>query len=154
MLGEKRELMAPCGLYCGVCSIYMAHRDNNMKFKQVLLPVYKAFAKSVDDIACTGCKSKGVVFPVCKRCSIKNCCMEKGIEGCFQCDDYPCKFINNFPMKVAQKVISRAIPAIKEMGIEKFIEQEEERYHCPKCGNPLFRGAKQCNKCKTPVDVD
>ena len=66
----KKELLAPCGLYCGVCSIYIAHRDNNVKFKERLLPVYKAFAKSVEDIACTGCLSEGVVFPVCQVCAV------------------------------------------------------------------------------------
>ena len=23
------DLIAPCGLYCGVCAIFIAHRDNN-----------------------------------------------------------------------------------------------------------------------------
>ena len=77
MVEVKQELLAPCGLYCGVCSIYIAHRDNSMKFKQVLFPVYKAFAKTVDEIACTGCLSDGIVFPACKACSIKKCCSEK-----------------------------------------------------------------------------
>jgi len=29
------ELLAPCGLYCGVCGIYMASRDNNQKLKLI-----------------------------------------------------------------------------------------------------------------------
>jgi hypothetical protein len=24
----NQDLIAPCGLYCGVCAIYIAHRDN------------------------------------------------------------------------------------------------------------------------------
>jgi len=28
------EWLAPCGLYCGVCGILMATRDNNEKFKE------------------------------------------------------------------------------------------------------------------------
>ena len=48
----------------------------------------------------------------------------------------------------------RTIPTWKELGTEKFVEAEEKRYQCPECGNALFRGAKKCNKCKTPVDVD
>ncbi len=32
----KKEFLAPCGLYCGVCAIYIAHRDNNQKFKELL----------------------------------------------------------------------------------------------------------------------
>ena len=154
MVEIKKELLSPCGLYCGVCSIYIAHRDNNLKFKEKLLPVYRAFAKSVDDIACTGCLSEGVVFPVCQKCPIKSCAFEKGIDGCHQCDEFPCKFIENFPINVGKKVILRSIPTWKELGTERFVEEEEKRYHCFDCGNPLFRGAKRCNKCKIPVDVD
>ncbi|MFX0025763.1 MAG: DUF3795 domain-containing protein [Candidatus Hermodarchaeota archaeon] len=154
MVEVKQELLAPCGLYCGVCSIYIAHRDNNMKFKQVLFPVYKAFAKTVDEISCTGCLSDGIVFPVCKACAIKKCCSEKNVDGCHQCDEFPCKFINNSPIPVAKKVMMRTIPFWRKYGTEKFVEEEEKRYHCPDCGNPLFRGAKRCNKCKAEVDVD
>ena len=28
------DLVSPCGLYCGVCAIYIAHRENNQKFKE------------------------------------------------------------------------------------------------------------------------
>lgn len=154
MVEVKEELLAPCGLYCGVCSIYIAHRDNNIKFKERLLPVYKAFAKGIDDIACTGCLSSGIIFPVCRVCAIKKCTQEKGIEGCHQCDEFPCKYINNFPIRVGKKVILRTIPTWRELGTEKFVEEEEKRYHCPNCGNQLFRGAKRCNQCKKEVDVD
>jgi hypothetical protein len=27
------DLVAPCGLYCGVCAVYIGHRDNNQKLK-------------------------------------------------------------------------------------------------------------------------
>ena len=154
MVNVKKELLAPCGLYCGVCSIYIAHRDNNLKFKKRLLPIYKAFAKNVDDIACTGCLSDGIVFPVCRSCPIKKCSQDKGINGCHQCNDFPCKFIENFPIQVGKKVILRAIPTWREFGTEKWVEEEEKRYHCPDCGNVLFRGAKRCNKCGIAVDVD
>ena len=154
MVDVKKELLAPCGLYCGVCSIFIAHRDNNLKFKKRLMPVYKAFAKTVDDIACTGCLSDGVVFPVCRSCPIKRCSQDRGLDGCHQCDDFPCKFIENFPIQVGKKVILRTIPTWREIGTEKWVESEEQRYHCPDCGNTLFRGAKRCNKCGIAVDVD
>jgi hypothetical protein len=35
------DLASPCGLYCGVCAIYIAHCDNNQKFKQGLVNLYK-----------------------------------------------------------------------------------------------------------------
>ncbi|GAH84128.1 unnamed protein product, partial [marine sediment metagenome] len=68
--------------------------------------------------------------------------------------EFPCKFINNFPIPVGKKVILRAIPFRREHGTEKYVEAEMNRYHCPECGNQLFREAKRCNKCKVPVNVD
>ena len=154
MVEVKKELLAPCGLWCGVCSIYIAHKNNNLKFKEKLFPVYKAFAKNLNDIACTGCLSEGTVFPVCQVCSIKKCCKGKNIEGCYQCEEFPCKYTDNFPIPVGKKVILRAVPFWRDHGTEKYIEAEMDRYRCPECGNQLFRGAKRCNKCKVPVNVD
>jgi hypothetical protein len=37
---NKKKLAAPCGLYCGVCGVYIAHRDDNIKFKDRLAGVY------------------------------------------------------------------------------------------------------------------
>ncbi|MCX5821492.1 MAG: hypothetical protein NT047_16540 [Deltaproteobacteria bacterium] len=31
---------------------------------------------------------------------------------------------------------------------------EEKRYHCPRCGNALFRGAKRCRSCGEAADMD
>ena len=157
-------LVAPCGLYCGVCAIYMADRDNNLKFKERLVDVYKGniLGKgklkgsenlSVEDIKCKGCLSDDV-FMYCERCEIKNCTREKGYTGCHQCDEFPCQYIENFPMTVGKKVILRAVPYWKEVGTEKFIEDEEARYLCPACGNKVFRGAVKCYKCKAELDLD
>ena len=156
---NKKKLLAPCGLYCGVCGIYIAHRDDNVKFKERLVPVYSVdiygvnLNLGVDDIKCEGCLSDEL-FVSCRDCPMRNCTAEKGIEGCHQCDDFPCKYIDDFPIAVGKKVILRAIPAWRELGTEKWIEEEEKRYHCPHCGYALFRGAKRCRSCKQPVDVD
>lgn len=152
----NKDLLAPCGLYCGVCAIHIADRDNNFKFKNVLVDVYKPFTKSIDDIKCSGCLSENPenIFGYCKSCPIRDCILKKSYDGCYQCDDFPCKFIDNFPIPVGKKVILRAIPQWKKLGTEKWVEEEEKRYHCPECGNSLFRGAKRCNKCGNSVDVD
>lgn len=146
-----RKLLAPCGLYCGVCAILIAHRDNNEKFKERLVNVYGL--KSTDEVRCEGCLSDDL-FLYCQVCAIRNCCEEKGIEGCHQCDEFPCQFIDEFPMPVGKKVMMRAVPAWRELGTEKWVEEEERRYHCPQCGYSLFRGAKRCRDCGSEVDVD
>ena len=33
--------ISPCGLYCGVCAIHIAARDNNIKLKERLVNLYK-----------------------------------------------------------------------------------------------------------------
>ncbi|MFX1478025.1 MAG: DUF3795 domain-containing protein [Promethearchaeota archaeon] len=149
----NRELLAPCGLYCGVCAIHIAHKNDNKKFKEILVNVYKPFSETADDIYCNGCLSDDI-FGYCKICPIRDCTQERDYEGCYQCDEFPCKLIEKFPIPVGKKVILRAIPRWKEVGTERWVKEEEERYHCPKCDNPLFRGAKRCNKCGISVEVD
>ena len=124
------------------------------KFKEKLVKVYQPITKSLDDVRCTGCLSKGFVFGYCQTCPIKSCVREKEIEGCFQCEEWPCKIIKRFPIPVGKKVIMRAIPEWRELGTEKWVRKEESRYLCPECNNPLFRGAKRCNKCGNSVDID
>jgi hypothetical protein len=146
----KKELLAPCGLYCGVCGILLATREGNEKFKEKLAGVYNL---PPEQITCEGCLSEKP-FAYCQVCNIKACTRERGYEGCHQCADFPCAAIDSFPMPVGKKVILRTIPAWRELGTEAWVEAEEKRYHCPNCGYELFRGAKRCRKCQTPVDVD
>ena len=146
----NKDLLAPCGLYCGVCGIMIAHSGNDQKFKEKLSAFYGC---SPDDIACKGCLSDET-FAYCRTCPVKSCTRDKGYEGCHKCSDFPCKLIENFPIPVGKKVILRAIPAWRELGTEKWVEEEEKRYHCPQCGYQLFRGAKRCRNCKEPVDQD
>ena len=158
------DLAAPCGLYCGVCAIRMAHLDNNLKFKERLVKLYQGKMEgkgalpdsenlSVEDIRCGGCLSDDR-FLYCQRCAIRDCVEEKGFTGCHECGDFPCRHIEEFPMTVGKKVISRVIPYWREFGMERWIEDEEARYHCPVCGHKVFRGAQKCNLCKASLDLD
>lgn len=158
------DFAAPCGLYCGVCAIYMAHRDHNTKFKQRLVNLYQGGVPgkgvlpgtadlTVDDIRCNGCLSDDR-FMHCRQCEIRDCVLGKGYEGCHQCDEFPCRFIEHFPMTIGKKVMLRAIPYWREVGTEQWIRDEEARYVCPECGHKVFRGVVRCNRCQTPLDLD
>ncbi|MFX1376949.1 MAG: DUF3795 domain-containing protein [Promethearchaeota archaeon] len=150
-----KELLAPCGLYCGACRVFISFRDNNLKLKQEILPFYQAYgAETVDDIVCTGCLSEGIIFKFCQTCLIKECIVDKKVEGCRECDEFPCSIIKNWPSPVGKKVMLRAIPRWRELGTEKWVEEEENRYVCPKCGTSLFRGALKCNNCNSSIKID
>jgi hypothetical protein len=152
------NLLAPCGLYCGVCGVYYATRDKNKKFMERLLGVYQAKIPGLEkitikDLQCNGCLSdKTSIF--CQACAIKDCTGKNGYSGCHECDEFPCEHIENFPMPVGKKVILRTIPYWRQEGTEKFVADEEARYVCPDCGNKIFRGARRCNMCKVELDLD
>lgn len=149
-MDDKKDWLASCGLYCGVCGIMIADRDNNRKFKEKLSAVYGV---APEMLHCRGCLSDDV-FDYCKVCAIRSCVREKGLEGCRQCDEFPCGRIDNFPVPIGRKVMLRAIPQWRELGTEAWVAAEEARYHCPHCGQELFRGAKRCRRCGEPVDPD
>lgn len=152
------NFLSPCGLYCGVCSVYYATRDNNDSFLEKLLGFYQnqipGLEKiSIEDLRCQGCLSEKTSF-FCGACNIKECTHQKGYSGCHECDDFPCTHIEEFPIPVGKKVVLRSVPYRREHGTQKWVQDEETRYICSQCEHVLFRGAKQCNKCKTPVDLD
>ena len=158
------DWLAPCGLYCGVCAILIAHRDGNRKLKEKLVRLYQGGTPgkgilpgsedlTPDDIRCRGCLSDDR-FMHCEQCEIRACVQEKGYEGCHQCDQFPCRYIDQFPMTVGKKVILRAVPYRRQHGTEKWVRDEEARYHCPHCGNQVFRGVMRCNRCQAELELD
>ena len=160
----NQEFISPCGLYCGVCAIYIAHRDNNEKFKERLAGLYKGNVAgkgtlpgseqlSAKDIHCQGCLSDDL-FMHCNQCDIRDCTIKKGYSGCHECDEFPCEYIDHFPMAVGKKVILRSVPYRRKFGTKKWVQDEEARYSCPECGNKVIRGAVKCNQCRANLDLD
>ena len=158
------DFIAPCGLYCGVCAIYIAGRDNNQKFKERLVNLYQggvpgkgtlpnSQSLSSEDIHCGGCLSDDL-FMHCRQCEIRDCTQEKGFSGCQECREFPCRYIEEFPMVIGKKVMLRAIPYWREVGTEKWVRDEEKRYICPECGHKVFRGVVRCNQCQASLDLD
>jgi len=144
------ELLAPCGLYCGLCGVYVAGRDNNQKLKEKLAGAYGVAPEQVD---CEGCLSDKK-FVYCQVCNIRTCVMGKKYEGCHQCNEFPCKFIEDFPVPEGKKNILRSIPARRALGTEKWVEGEENRFKCSHCGFQMFRGPRRCASCKELLETN
>ena len=49
---RNKSLMAPCGLYCGACAVYIATRDKNEKFRAVIANLY---GTKPEETECLGC---------------------------------------------------------------------------------------------------
>jgi hypothetical protein len=146
----NEKWISPCGLWCGACGIGLAHSTGNEKLKEKLAPIYGV---KPEEMVCDGCRSDNR-FVFCRVCEVRSCVDGKGYEGCFQCDEFPCVKIQEFPFPAARETILRAVPRWKELGTEAWIAEEEARYACPSCGARLMRRQTRCSACKEPVSPD
>lgn len=156
---SNRDLMAPCGLYCGACGVYIATRDRNEKFKSVMGNLYGTRPEETECLGCMQPDPPQKLYGFCKSCKIRECVRSKALYACHQCADWPCAMIRDFGLATGRRVMQRAIPLwrakVAELGDAEgsvaWARAECERYHCPTCGYPLFRGAQRCRACKRPV---
>jgi hypothetical protein len=104
-MGEKQmeENLAYCGLICQTCQIYLATRepDKEKQYKmrvdiaQEIKKYYGMETKPEDVHDCDGCKTEGGRLFSNNDCPMRICAIEKGIESCAHCDDYPCEELDN-----------------------------------------------------------
>jgi len=84
----------------------MAHRDNNQKFKDKLVGLYKGGVPgkgtlpgsenlSAEDIRCGGCLSDDL-FMHCKQCEIRECAKDKGIPDAINAMNFPVSILKIF----------------------------------------------------------
>jgi hypothetical protein len=157
-IGNK-SLMAPCGLYCGACGVYIATRDGNEKFTATMANLYGTTPETTECLGCMQPDPPEKLYGYCKTCAIRDCVRVKGYYSCHQCQEWPCSLIENFRLATGLRVMKRTIPIWRncvaahgdEKGSVEWARSELERYHCSSCGKPLFRGAQRCRSCKKSV---
>lgn len=85
---QERESASPCGLYCGACPLNRAASDR--AFAERLA---QRMGRAVEEVGCIGCRpQKGLPGTMAGIvCETYDCCVnQKGLEFCYQCDDFPC----------------------------------------------------------------
>lgn len=99
---------------------------------------------------CKGCRprNKQCAF-LKKRCNLlKN----KKIEFCFECQDFPCKNLLKLDERYKKRgwdvSFSGNNRRIKEVGLVKFIEEQEKKFQCPKCGGTISVHDNKCYDCQ------
>lgn len=132
---KNKDLIAPCGLYCGECSAFQDGR-------------------------CGGCISrKGLCLKYTKICKIYSCCVGKrGLRVCGECEEFPCgKFAAFFDGPVWYNEVTGNLRLIEKNGIEKFLDEKVRKVeqlircaekhdvvHCSLCEE------RPCRKLKRP----
>jgi hypothetical protein len=149
---KNENLVAPCGLYCGACPMYIATQSNDKAKLDAMLKQFSAgpMKLKMEDIVCDGCIGKGRVASFCRDCAMRKCALGKeGVTRCSDCKEEPCDKVtkfNNDGMTHHGEVLKN-LDGIKKMGIEKWAKSEKERWSCPKCGLPIAWYDSKCSGC-------
>ncbi|MFC2035388.1 DUF3795 domain-containing protein [Chloroflexota bacterium] len=117
----REELIAPCGMNCGICSAYLAY-EYDIKNKGVRIPY------------CIGCRPRD------KKCAfLKKKCnllLQGKVQYCYECDDFPCLILQHLDKSYRNKFrmsMVENLTFIKEKGITQFLAQEVAKWKCLKC---------------------
>lgn len=145
------DLVGRCGLYCGSCMIYRAHKDSEKLRKLV---AERANCRP-EDIRCEGCQTvlaegwdvEGQQWG--KNCKIVKCLEAKGLKFCYECSEYPnCdKFreICDSQLSHSENLVEN-LERIKAGRAEEWLREEEEKWLCKECGKPISDYEK-CHWC-------
>lgn len=120
------KLLAPCGINCISCE----------RFQN----------------PCGGClinndgKSKASL-----KCKIRACFDKKNFSYCGRCSEFPCPQIKKYIKRQNLDTLNSA-KRIKTMGIGRMMNEDREKWLCPKCEGVVKFQNKTCSECGFEID--
>lgn len=133
----KAELIAPCGMNCGICMGYLRTKNK-----------------------CSGCIVEDpYTRSYCRKCTVRSCeHIKNSVSGyCYECPKFPCRRIKQLDKRYTTKYsmsMLENLAIIKNKGIDALLAREEEKWKCPECGGVISCHNGICYGCgkKRPVD--
>ena len=128
------DLIAPCGMNCGICNAYLAYSRG--------IP-----AKRGKVTHCSGC------LPRNKNCFIKRGCQKLAknkVKFCFECNDMPCANLDRLDRRYRtryNKSMVENLKELKEKGMKQFLRNQQKKYNCPACGDVISVHDRKCYAC-------
>ena len=93
-------MTAYCGLDCGECPAYKANLTDDQALREETASTWsKEFGATIapDDVNCTGCHgTEGIKFAHCSECAMRLCALQRPVETCADCGEYPCDDLKQF----------------------------------------------------------
>ena len=126
----KTSLIAPCGMNCGVCMVYL--REKNQ---------------------CPGCRAADTGKPKTRtKCKIKKCptLIKQGYKYCFSCAGMPCERLEHLDKRYRAKYnmsMIENLASIARAGVRQFVINESKRWKCPACGGVICVHKGRCSSC-------
>ena len=131
----NEELIAPCGMNCGICSGYLALKYD-VKSKGIRMPY------------CAGCRPRD------KKCAfLKKGCdllLNGQVQYCYECQEFPCERLSHIDKRYRDRYrmsMIENLEYIRENGSIRFLEKEEEKWKCPECGEVICCHNGVCFNC-------
>ncbi len=136
------NILAPCGLNCQKCCF---NSDGDIKRLSISLqnllgsfdryaerfsnflpvfkhyPYFKELLSSLTRADCKGCRKGTCKYP---DCGVFNCYKQKGVDFCFQCDEFPCDR-TNFDPDLKRRWIQMN-NRMKKSGVKTYFEETKD----------------------------
>jgi hypothetical protein len=90
---DNGKILAFCGILCSECPAFVATQagDEEALAKQAAEWSSEEYPLTAGDLVCDGCiYTDKRVTKFCLDCDVRHCALEKGVENCAHCDDFPC----------------------------------------------------------------
>ena len=140
---DSKKLAAVCGLYCKACTLYIGSTEDPERLAQLAVQ----FQSSEEEIMCFGCRSdkRG---PYCKTCIIFSCAVERGIDFCVECSEYPCDDLKRFQSARPHRIeLWDDQERIRAVGYKQWLNETQGRYSCIYCQTINSAYDLKCRKC-------
>lgn len=134
------EVIAPCGLNCGECLAFEngGIRRSSLALAELLGPNFDGYAERFAEMnptfknypafkellgffsqgSCGGCREKGRLF---QACGVHTCVKERGVDFCFECDEFPCERTQLSPAMYERWKNNNEV--MKDLGVEGYYER-------------------------------
>ena len=131
----EEELVAPCGMNCNVCGAYLAAKHDVKR-------------KGLHMRYCLGCRSRKTPCAFIKKgCDLL---LKEKVKYCYDCPDFPCDRLSAIDRRYRENYRVSEIEnlcRIRDDGIEAFLESEEAKWRCEKCGGTICCHNGVCFDC-------
>ena len=154
-----KNLIGRCGLYCGICEIYRAYKDS----KELQKELAKKHNCNPEKVRCEGCQAIDVYGWSLEKewgsnCRILQCLNARELNFCYECTEYDnCKRFDKFARICAGLGINlrRNLQMIKEGKAEEWLLEQDKKWRCSKCGNPIIFSYdfKNCHWCGNKLRI-
>jgi len=147
-LKTEYKYISCCGkYYCALCAYFkgsMVEAAKNLlgyaeRYGSLRLISDRASACNFDEFMkglewlasqekpCRGCRFGGG-WSWWPDCPTRDCVLQKGIDFCYQCADFPCRRLQEEPFLERKKESVEANYQIGKIGIEKHLKELKEKY--------------------------